>query len=131
MYKDAPLEEKIKCINLLEEKTKFVDLLDLYGCMLTEKQREITRLYYDEDLTLAEIGENLSISRQGVYDALSRCKRTLEDFEEKLKFKDYRDDIKTKFYSLSMELGSLIIEDLNEYKIKKIRNILNEYIEEI
>ena len=48
-------------------------LLDFYGEMLTEKQREAVELYYFEDLSLAEIADNQGISRQGVRDALKHC----------------------------------------------------------
>ena len=45
-------------------------LLDFYGPVLTAKQRVILTEYYDEDLSLAEIAENLGITRQGVRDAI-------------------------------------------------------------
>ena len=38
-------------------------LLDFYGPVLTDKQRVILTEYYDEDLSLAEIAENLGITR--------------------------------------------------------------------
>ena len=40
-------------------------LLDFYGEVLTEKQREMLRQYYNDDLSLSEIGENFGITRQG------------------------------------------------------------------
>ena len=42
-------------------------LLDVYGDMLTEKQKDTLTLYYDEDLSLTEIAENTGITRQGVH----------------------------------------------------------------
>ena len=41
-------------------------LLDFYGDMLTAKQRDFINLYYNDDLSLAEIAENEGITRQGV-----------------------------------------------------------------
>ena len=48
-------------------------LLDFYGPVLTDKQRVILTEYYDEDLSLAEIAENLGITRQGVRDGIKRA----------------------------------------------------------
>ena len=59
-------------------------LLDYYGQMLTEKQREVAQLYYNEDLSLAEIAAQEDISRQGVYDAVHRAQRQLADYEARL-----------------------------------------------
>lgn len=59
-------------------------LLDFYGQMLTEKQREVAELYYNEDLSLAEIAEHSGITRQGVRDSIKRAENQLLDYEEKL-----------------------------------------------
>jgi predicted DNA-binding protein YlxM (UPF0122 family) len=59
-------------------------LLDFYGEMLTEKQREVVELYYNEDLSLAEIAEHSGITRQGVRDSIKRAENQLLDCEEKL-----------------------------------------------
>ena len=50
-------------------------LLDFYGEVLTPKQREMLRQYYNDDLSLSEIGENFGITRQGARDASSMAKR--------------------------------------------------------
>ena len=59
-------------------------LLDVYGEFLSEKQRSITEHYYNEDLSLSEIAEQLGITRQAVRDSLLRAETTLYDTEEKL-----------------------------------------------
>ncbi|MCQ2464045.1 MAG: DNA-binding protein [Oscillospiraceae bacterium] len=59
-------------------------LLDFYGDLLTEKQRDIMQLYYFEDLSLSEIAENENISRQGVHDAIKHAEQYLDEFEEKI-----------------------------------------------
>ncbi|MFQ9873147.1 MAG: YlxM family DNA-binding protein [Oscillospiraceae bacterium] len=62
-----------------------VVLLDFYGQLLTDKQREVLELYYDEDLSLAEIAQNTgSITRQGVRDSIKRGEAILFEMEEKL-----------------------------------------------
>ena len=59
-------------------------LLDIYGKLLTERQRDLVDFYYNEDLSLGEIAENLSISRQGVRDGLIHAEEALRSYEEKL-----------------------------------------------
>ena len=59
-------------------------LLDFYGPVLTDKQRVILTEYYDEDLSLAEIAENLGITRQGVRDAIKHGEAALDELEQKL-----------------------------------------------
>ena len=58
-------------------------LLDFYGELLTEKQREYADLYYNENLSLSEIAENDGISRQAVRDTLLRAEAALRDTEAK------------------------------------------------
>lgn len=58
-------------------------LYDYYGDLLTERQRMCFELYHDQDLSLAEIAQELKVSRQGVYDNLSRAEATLRNMEEK------------------------------------------------
>ena len=59
-------------------------LFDFYGETLTEKQRELFDLYYNEDLSLAEIAEHVGITRQGVRDSIKRAEHALREMEEKL-----------------------------------------------
>lgn len=59
-------------------------LMDFYGEILTEKQKEVLMLYYEEDLSLAEIAEQAKISRQGVRDCIKRGEATLLFMEERL-----------------------------------------------
>lgn len=57
-------------------------LLDQYGELLTEKQRDCFDLYCNQDLTLAEIAELMGTSRQGVHDAVTRAEAQLLRYEE-------------------------------------------------
>lgn len=59
-------------------------LLDFYGQLLTERQYAIMNDYYNNDLSLGEIAENLGISRQGVYDSTRKAKQALAGYEIKL-----------------------------------------------
>ena len=61
-------------------------LLDTYGSMLTEKQYDTLSLYYDEDLSLSEIAENMGITRQGVHKCIRTAEEYLTQLEETLGF---------------------------------------------
>ncbi len=58
-------------------------LFDYYGDLLTERQRMCFDLRHNQDLSLAEIAEELQVSRQGVHDNLSRAEALLRNMEEK------------------------------------------------
>lgn len=60
-------------------------LYDFYGELLTDKKRSIMQSYYEDDLSLAEIAENLNISRQAVLDAVKTAVKSLENYESKLR----------------------------------------------
>ncbi len=57
---------------------------DYYGALLTEYQSELISRYYDMDMSLAEIAQDLGVSPQAVRDALVRAQKTLEEYESKL-----------------------------------------------
>ena len=58
-------------------------LYDFYGDMLTDRQKEFYDLYYNEDLSLAEIAENYGSTRQGVRDVIVRAEAILTELEDK------------------------------------------------
>ena len=58
-------------------------LFDFYGDVLTDRQKEFYDLYYNEDLSLAEIAENYGITRQGVRDVIVRAETYLTEVEDK------------------------------------------------
>ena len=106
-------------------------LLDFYGGLLTDKQADALDLYYNQDLSLAEIAELMSITRQGVRDNIKRGEKQLEDFEKILHLAEKFGEITTvcgvmKENSLklkdSCEADDLIDEIL--YGIEKIESIL-------
>ncbi|MFQ6791729.1 MAG: YlxM family DNA-binding protein [Thomasclavelia sp.] len=67
------------------EKTQRINLLlDCYGDLLTAKQQQYLKYYYQEDYSLSEIAEILAVSRNAVYDNLKKAIKSLEKYEEKL-----------------------------------------------
>ena len=70
----------------MKEDLTLIRLWDMYSPLLTERQRTIGELYFNYDLSLGEIAEQTSVSRQSVYDCLQTTKNILLSTEEKLGF---------------------------------------------
>ena len=97
-------------------------LLDFYGAILTEKQRESLELYYNEDLSLAEIAEIAQISRQGVRDNIKRGENILLDMEEKLGFFEKYSDLDEVMEQITNLAEN--IKDVNSIRFKS-REVLD------
>lgn len=69
----------------LDKKEKLNQLFDLYGCLLTEKQKLYFHLYYHQDYSLQEVAELYGVTRNAVFDQLKKVEKHLIDYEEKLK----------------------------------------------
>lgn len=111
----------------MEDKIKSGYLYDFYGELLTEHQRSVYEMSINDDLSLSEIADTLSISRQAVHDILKRCNKLLQDYESRLhlveKFMNIREDVihineltagKADLATLSeiSRLSQLILEEL-------------------
>lgn len=70
---------------MVDETVRLNLLFDFYGRLLTERQRRIFVMYYEDDLSLGEIAEQFEVSRQAVYDILKRSAKSLEKFERQLR----------------------------------------------
>jgi uncharacterized protein len=90
---------------------------DYYGGVLTEYQSNLIKMYYDEDLSLNEIAENLSISPQAVKDTLSRAEKTLINLENKLMLVNKVESAKKLLEELK--------EGANNENKKKIEEVIN------
>ena len=84
----------------LEKSIRVNKLIDFYGDLLTLHQKEILSLYYQMDLSLSEISEQLDISRNGVYDALKKGVNILEKYEEKLHLISKDEELEDYFFKL-------------------------------
>lgn len=106
---------------MVEKLVEVGILFDFYGKLLSKKQFLAIELYYIHDLSLAEIGDELGITRQGVFDILKRAEEKLYKYEKNLglveKFYSSHDDIK-KIISIAEE----IMEIAKKYNIDEINN---------
>ena len=75
----------VERVIFLDKNLEISLLFDFYGVMLTDTQQQAVNLYYNDDLSLKETADILSMSRQGVRDALNRAQNILYDYEEKLR----------------------------------------------
>lgn len=100
----------------LEKKQRVNLLMDCYEELLTDKQRQYLSLYYDEDLSLSEIADDLNVSRNAVYDNLKRAVASLEEYEKKLHL--------LKKHQQRMDLITRIEEEQG-----KVNHELNDYLE--
>ena len=71
--------------SMIEKMIRIGRLYDVYGELLTERQRKCLDLHYMQDLSLGEIAAELGVSRQAINDILHRTEESLEQYEEKLK----------------------------------------------
>ena len=69
---------------MFEKNLEMGYLLDFYGDVLPERRRDIMDLYYNDDLSLAEIAEQMGITRQAVRDCIKKTEAELSFYEEKL-----------------------------------------------
>ena len=111
-------------------------LMDFYGDMLTDKQKEVVQMYYNEDLSLGEIAQIAEITRQGVRDSIKRAEATLIELEERLglarKFRQMEDELEhiilcareIAFDAEEMPQGQPLVEKANE--IERIADRLRE-----
>ena len=68
----------------MESRFQFINLYDLYGELLTEKQQEYFEDYYFSNLSLAEIAENMEVSRNAVHNQIKDAEEKLIYYEQHL-----------------------------------------------
>ncbi len=71
-----------------EKRYRMSLLLDVYGELLTEKQRDFMRRYYEQDLSFGEIARECGVSRQAIFDAVKHGEESLERLERVLRLID-------------------------------------------
>lgn len=104
----------------MEDRVEISLLMDLYNPLLTEKQKNIMELYYNDDLSLAEIAELNNTSRQAIHDLIKRCYKQILSYEDKL-------NLLKKSLEKEACIDSLLNDMMNKYSVKE--KDLEEYKE--
>ena len=104
------------------EATELIMLYDYYGDLLTDRQRECFELRYNQDLSLGEIGQELGISRQGVFDNLSRTEVQLKNMEEKTGC--VRRDLQCRKAISSVEEAAQLLAEYEDPFVSKLAQLI-------
>lgn len=105
---------------MIEQTEVMNALLDAYELLLTQKQQKIMSLYFKEDFSLAEIAEELEISRAAVSDHIKRSSEILQEYEKKLHLvKNY--ELRFEIYDKIKEVGDDTVKKL----IEQLENVEN------
>lgn len=85
-------------MNKEENLLQISNLIDVYGNLLTDKQLNYIKMYYFEDLSLNEIADEFNVSKNAVYDSITKSINNLKEIDDKLNFISKREQ-RIKLYS--------------------------------
>ena len=107
----------------IQQNLRLSLLIDFYGSLLTEKQRDTLVSFLDKNISLSELAQMQSTTRQAINDIVKRTINLLEDYESKL-------HLLTKFETIKHCVANCLqISDGNDEKSKKIAEQLNKIME--
>ena len=109
-------------------------LIDFYGQLLTESQLKCLDMHYNQDLSLAEIAEELEISRQGVHDFIKRGRAMLCEYEEKLGLLARFQEVKRQLESLQDDFTFMdrsVLAEGDLYLVEQMEKKLFEIISKL
>ena len=103
----------------LNDFVRYGKLFEEYSALLSEDRQSIMRLYFDYNMTLAEISAERGISRQAVKDAITKSCEKLDYYENSLKNCQKKEKITKKLEKIKK------LSDINEIKLK-VEEIIGE-----
>ena len=77
----------------MEDVVYYNELYDLYGELLTEKQKQYFEDYYFNNLSFAEMAEDYDVSRNAAFKQIHIVIEKLQEYEDILKLKQKRDQL--------------------------------------
>ncbi len=115
----------------MDKRVEISVLLDFYNLLLTDKQKDIMDLYYNNDLSLSEIAEVNNTSRQATHDLIKRCGSLLEEYESKLHLMEKTltiENSKVEIINKLKDVYNIVSEDNAK---ETINHIIEDIIEKI
>ncbi|MBQ8545858.1 MAG: DNA-binding protein [Clostridia bacterium] len=111
---------------MFEKNLNISLLLDFYGDILSERQRDMLSMYYNEDCSLSEIADAYDISRQGVRSVLKKGETIITDMENKLGLAARFIKVRDKSAEIASELDLINTKINNDDISSKIHSLINE-----
>lgn len=113
----------------MDKKIEVSWLLDFYGQLLTNKQRQVMDMYFNEDVSLSEIAEGLGVSRQAVHDIIGRSETSLFEYENKLGLLKQFSFMSGKMKEISKRLKSCKTLEERDDICKEIDELITQWEE--
>lgn len=113
----------------LEKSVEIGTLCAFYGGLLTQKQQDALRLYYEEDLSLGEIADELETSRQNVHELITRSAQKLRKYEAALgSMKRAEETAKQLKHALSLMQSIRTADENDESRLEEAGEIIRRII---
>lgn len=113
----------------LEKSVEIGTLCAFYGGLLTQKQQDALRLYYEEDLSLGEIAEELETSRQNVHELITRSAQKLRKYEEALgSMKRAEDTARQLKHAMALLNGIASADQNDQIRLKEAGEVIGRII---
>lgn len=109
-----------------EQRMRLVRLYDIYGGLLTDRQQKCMEMHFYNDLSLSEIADEYSVSRQAIYDLLRRAEQLLEKYENRLKLFARNQENNELILHAEELLGDYINDKSKDANLELIQTILRE-----
>ena len=122
---------------MVSKRLRIAMLLDVYGKLLTEKQKLFIELHYEHDLSFGEIAQENGVTRQAVYDSVKHAKNILENYEKNLSLLEMRESLNDngetgenysglteKLKDLRAEIQKYSVIQDTEWVVKRIDEIM-------
>ena len=97
----------------INKNIKICNLLDIYGELLSDKQQNVLRQYYFEDMSLSEIADIEGVSRPAVLDSIHSGEAKLELYESKIRMLELKNRLNNCM--ANNDIQSELIKILEEF----------------